>query len=150
MLKLWLCSSAGRVLQGNAMPVTVFLQHAITLPTAERRDPMNDIHMGECAERCAEEFRISRAEQDDHAIESHRRAGQAARAGITAQALLEPVNLCIRALGSWVGQHVLVKPRALASLPRHFLRPSGLCLAGSVLAKWPHTSMNWSAGLICL
>ena len=62
----------------------------IMLHGAERRDQMNDIHMGECAERCAEEFGISRAEQDDHALESHRRAGQAARAGITAQARPAP------------------------------------------------------------
>ena len=52
------------------------------------RDQMNDVHMGECAERCADEFAISRQEQDDHALESHRRAGQAACAGITAEARL--------------------------------------------------------------
>ena len=49
------------------------------------RDPTHNIHMGECAERCAEEFGISRAEQDEHALESHRRAGEAARMGITAE-----------------------------------------------------------------
>jgi acetyl-CoA acetyltransferase len=52
---------------------------------APGRDPTHNIHMGECAERCADEFGISRAEQDDHALESHRRAGEAARAGLTAE-----------------------------------------------------------------
>lgn len=50
-----------------------------------RRDPTNDIHMGECAERCAEEHGFTRRDQDDHALESHRRAGEAARAGFTAE-----------------------------------------------------------------
>ncbi|KAK9845383.1 hypothetical protein WJX81_005183 [Elliptochloris bilobata] len=55
-------------------------------------DHMNDVHMGECAERCAEEYGISRREQDDHALESHRRAGQATRAGITAEEIV-PVDV---------------------------------------------------------
>lgn len=40
-------------------------------------DAYHDIHMGECAERCADAHGISRAEQDAHAIESARRATEA-------------------------------------------------------------------------
>ena len=40
-----------------------------------------DTHMGIAAERVAEKFSIARAEQDGHALESHRRAVEATRAG---------------------------------------------------------------------
>jgi acetyl-CoA C-acetyltransferase len=40
-----------------------------------------DTHMGIAAERVAEKFSIARAEQDAHALESHRRAAEATRAG---------------------------------------------------------------------
>ena len=46
-------------------------------------DPYNDVHMGTCADRCAQEHRISRTEQDAHAIESHRRAQRAHEAGFS-------------------------------------------------------------------
>ncbi len=41
-------------------------------------DAYNNIHMGECAERCADTYKITRAAQDAHAIECHRRACAAA------------------------------------------------------------------------
>jgi len=37
-------------------------------------DPHGDLHMGSCAERCAEHFDISRETQDQHAAESWKRA----------------------------------------------------------------------------
>jgi acetyl-CoA C-acetyltransferase len=40
-----------------------------------------DTHMGIAAERVAENFSITRSEQDAHALESHRRAVEATRAG---------------------------------------------------------------------
>jgi acetyl-CoA C-acetyltransferase len=44
-------------------------------------DPYNDFHMGLCAEECASMHKISRAEQDAHALESYRRARAATEAG---------------------------------------------------------------------
>jgi acetyl-CoA C-acetyltransferase len=44
-------------------------------------DVYNDFHMGEAAELCAEEFRISRKEQDEFAATSYRRAQAAQRDG---------------------------------------------------------------------
>ncbi|HXG52784.1 MAG TPA: acetyl-CoA C-acetyltransferase [candidate division Zixibacteria bacterium] len=44
-------------------------------------DVYNDFHMGEAAERCAEEFNISRAEQDEFAIASYTRAQSAQEQG---------------------------------------------------------------------
>eukprot|EP00803_Ostreobium_quekettii_P006547 evm.model.scf_589.6 EVM.evm.TU.scf_589.6 scf_589:30137-41793(+) len=40
-------------------------------------DPHNDVHMGACAEACAERYGISREQQDDMAISSFRRALEA-------------------------------------------------------------------------
>lgn len=45
-------------------------------------DVYNDYHMGSAAELCAEECHIGRAEQDEYAIESYRRAQWAQREGI--------------------------------------------------------------------
>ncbi|GLI61073.1 hypothetical protein VaNZ11_003338 [Volvox africanus] len=47
-------------------------------------DPYSNIHMGSCAELCAERFGVSRQQQDEHALQSHRRAAAAAAAGYTA------------------------------------------------------------------
>jgi acetyl-CoA C-acetyltransferase len=44
-------------------------------------DPYNDIHMGNCAELCAAEYELSRADQDAFALESYRRAREAAEGG---------------------------------------------------------------------
>ncbi len=44
-------------------------------------DPFHGIHMGVTAENVAKEYDISRAQQDDAALESHRRAQQAITAG---------------------------------------------------------------------
>ena len=45
------------------------------------RDPVSGMMMGETAEVLAEEFKISRSEQDEFAFESHQRAAQAVRSG---------------------------------------------------------------------
>jgi len=44
-------------------------------------DAYGNVHMGECAELCAREHQISRADQDAYAAESYRRARQAAADG---------------------------------------------------------------------
>ncbi|HEX7624092.1 MAG TPA: acetyl-CoA C-acyltransferase, partial [Anaeromyxobacteraceae bacterium] len=44
-------------------------------------DPYDRVHMGVCAEACAQSQDISRAQQDEYAIESTRRAAEAARSG---------------------------------------------------------------------
>jgi acetyl-CoA C-acetyltransferase len=45
-------------------------------------DPYNDIHMGSCAEMCAESMKISRAMQDEYAQESTQRAIRAQKEGL--------------------------------------------------------------------
>jgi acetyl-CoA C-acetyltransferase len=44
-------------------------------------DPYNDLHMGNCAELCAREYGLSRADQDAFAVESYRRARAATESG---------------------------------------------------------------------
>jgi len=44
-------------------------------------DPYNDIHMGNCAEKCAEKYAFTREEQDAYAIESFKRANAAQQEG---------------------------------------------------------------------
>lgn len=46
-------------------------------------DPYNDLHMGNCAELCASEYKIGREEQDAYSQESYRRAREAAESGTT-------------------------------------------------------------------
>ncbi|KAJ3038901.1 erg10, acetyl-CoA C-acetyltransferase [Rhizophlyctis rosea] len=50
---------------------------ALKLPTLQSL-----IHMGTCAEETAAEYGITREEQDKHAIESYRRAGEAWKSGL--------------------------------------------------------------------
>eukprot|EP00921_Rhytidocystis_pertsovi_P004157 GHVQ01007197.1.p1 GENE.GHVQ01007197.1~~GHVQ01007197.1.p1 ORF type:complete len:475 (-),score=52.77 GHVQ01007197.1:2443-3867(-) len=45
-------------------------------------DPYNDIHMGKCTEKTAKDLGISRASQDEYAIESYRRATEAWKSGV--------------------------------------------------------------------
>ena len=51
-------------------------------------DVYNDTHMGNCAEMCAEEFSLSREDQDSFAIESYKRANQAIASGAFKNCLL--------------------------------------------------------------
>jgi acetyl-CoA C-acetyltransferase len=57
-------------------------------------DVDNDFHMGMGAELCAEEFKISRAEQDDFAAQSYHRASMVQRGGEFAQEIvpIKPAN----------------------------------------------------------
>ena len=45
-------------------------------------DVYNDQHMGMCAEKCSQDYSISREEQDAYAIESYKRAQQAVASGV--------------------------------------------------------------------
>lgn len=44
-------------------------------------DPYNDLHMGNCAEKCAEKYSFTREEQDAYAIRSFERANAAQKEG---------------------------------------------------------------------
>jgi len=52
-------------------------------------DPYGDMHMGICAEICAEKFKISREEQDEYAVQSYKRALSAMENGIFADEIVE-------------------------------------------------------------
>jgi acetyl-CoA C-acetyltransferase len=55
-------------------------------------DPYNDMHMGMCGEKCAADFKFSRAAQDEYAMESTRRA-QKAQAEGAFKAEIVPVEI---------------------------------------------------------
>ncbi len=55
-------------------------------------DPYGNVHMGTCGDRCAAEYKVTRAEQDDFAKESFRRALAAQREGLF-DAEIEPVSV---------------------------------------------------------
>ena len=55
-------------------------------------DPFNDIHMGVTAENLAESHDISREEQDEFSVESHKRAARAHEAGLFDEQIV-PVEL---------------------------------------------------------
>lgn len=55
-------------------------------------DPYDDVHMGNCAELCAREYRFSREEQDAFARESYRRAREAQESGRAASEIV-PVEV---------------------------------------------------------
>jgi acetyl-CoA C-acetyltransferase len=55
-------------------------------------DPYNNLHMGSCAERCAEKFAFTREQQDAYAAESFRRANAAQKDGRLGQEIT-PVEI---------------------------------------------------------
>ena len=55
-------------------------------------DPYNNIHMGNCAEKCAAKYAFTREQQDAYAIESFRRANAAQASGSFAQEIT-PVEI---------------------------------------------------------
>ena len=55
-------------------------------------DPYNDVHMGNCAEICAAEYKVSREEQDAYSLESYRRAQEATEKGLFAEEIV-PVTV---------------------------------------------------------
>ena len=85
------------------------------------------IHQGESAERMAERWDISRAELDEFAAESHRRAARAAKQGCHQELLpvvgLDPHNQPIP-LTADEGIRPVLDPAKMAALPTIF-RPGG-------------------------
>src|SRR5574343_1720121 len=55
-------------------------------------DPYNNVHMGNCAEKCAAKYSFTREQQDAFAIESFKRANAAQQAGKFA-AEITPVEI---------------------------------------------------------
>jgi acetyl-CoA C-acetyltransferase len=55
-------------------------------------DPYNNVHMGNCGDACAKEYKFSREEQDEFAKESYRRALAAQKEGMF-DAEIEPVSV---------------------------------------------------------
>ena len=55
-------------------------------------DPYGDLHMGNCAETCAAEYKFSREEQDAYSAESYRRAREATEKGLFAEEIV-PVQI---------------------------------------------------------
>ena len=55
-------------------------------------DPYNDLHMGNCAEQCAQKYAFTREQQDAYASESFRRANAAQESGAFAQEIT-PVEI---------------------------------------------------------
>lgn len=55
-------------------------------------DVYNKVHMGNCADQCAEKYKISREEQDEFAIESYNKAKYASNNGLFKQEIVK-VNI---------------------------------------------------------
>lgn len=55
-------------------------------------DPYNDVHMGNCAEICVSEYKLTREEQDAFSVESYRRAREASEKGLFAEEIV-PVKI---------------------------------------------------------
>lgn len=98
-------------------------------------DPHVDQHMGQCAESCAQKYGISRSQQDDHALETFRRADEAAMSGATGMEVT-PVQVPGKqgAMPSSVMTDealLKVKPDKLRSLPPAFVMEGGTVTAGN-------------------
>jgi acetyl-CoA C-acetyltransferase len=55
-------------------------------------DPYGDVHMGNCAELCAAEYKLSREAQDAYSVESYRRSREATEKGLFAEEIV-PVSI---------------------------------------------------------
>lgn len=55
-------------------------------------DPYGDVHMGNCAELCAAEYKLDRAGQDAYSLESYRRSREATEKGLFAEEIV-PVQV---------------------------------------------------------
>jgi acetyl-CoA C-acetyltransferase len=96
-------------------------------------DPFNDIHMGVTAENLAESHSISREEQDEFSVESHRRAARAQEEGVFDEEIV-PVELKSKKGTSEFGKDEHVRPDAslegMAKLKPVF-KPDGTVTAGN-------------------
>ncbi len=97
-------------------------------------DPFNSIHMGVTAENLAESHSISREEQDEFAVESHRRAAAAIEAGrFDDEVVPVPIKVKREDKEFRVDEHV--RPDAtvesLGKLPTVFKKEGGTVTAGN-------------------
>src|SRR3954447_16129080 len=96
-------------------------------------DPFNDIHMGVTAENLAESHSISRSEQDEFSVESHRRAARAQEEGLFDEEIV-PVELQSKKGTSEFTKDEHVRPDAtvetMAKLKPVF-KPDGTVTAGN-------------------
>ena len=51
-------------------------------------DPYGDVHMGNCAELCAAEYKLDREGQDAYSLESYRRSREATEKGLFAEEIV--------------------------------------------------------------
>lgn len=98
-------------------------------------DPHLDQHMGKCAESCAQAYGITRAQQDDHALETFRRATEAAMSGATGMEVT-PVQVPAQQRGDFIqvmtDETLLkVKPDKLRNLAPAFVQDGGTVTAGN-------------------
>jgi acetyl-CoA C-acetyltransferase len=96
-------------------------------------DPFNDIHMGVTAENLAESHSISRDDQDEFSVESHRRAARAQEQGLFDEEIV-PVELKSKKGTSEFTQDEHVRPEAsmetMGKLKPVF-KPDGTVTAGN-------------------
>ena len=96
-------------------------------------DPFNDIHMGVTAENLAESHSISREDQDEFSVESHRRAARAQEEGVFDEEIV-PVELKSKKGTSEFTKDEHVRPDAsvegMAKLKPVF-KPDGTVTAGN-------------------
>jgi acetyl-CoA C-acetyltransferase len=96
-------------------------------------DPFNDIHMGVTAENLAESHSISRSDQDEFSVESHRRAARAQEEGVFDEEIV-PVELESKKGPTEFTQDEHVRPEAsmetMGKLKPVF-KPDGTVTAGN-------------------
>ncbi len=96
-------------------------------------DPFNDIHMGVTAENLAESHSISRSDQDEFSVESHRRAARAQEEGVFDEEIV-PVELKSKEGPTEFTQDEHVRPEAsmetMGKLKPVF-KPDGTVTAGN-------------------
>ena len=97
-------------------------------------DPYNDMHMGMCGEKCAADFKFSRASQDEYAMESTRRA-QKAQAEGAFKAEIVPVEIVDRKGNKTVVADdegpKLAKPDKISSLKASFKKDGTITAANA-------------------
>jgi acetyl-CoA C-acetyltransferase len=123
---MWLSQGRWGSKMGPA-PVVDPVQGALT-------DPFHDIKMGVTAENLAERMSISREEQDTFAVESHRRASEAQKAG-RFDGEIVPVEVRVKrdVVAFDRDEHIRhdVDQAAMAELPAIFKREGGTVTAGN-------------------
>jgi acetyl-CoA C-acetyltransferase len=96
-------------------------------------DPYGQMHMGICAEHCAETQGISRSQQDEYALESTRRAVEAQKAGLF-RAEIVPVEMAGKKESTLVSDDEgpkLAKPEKIASLKPAFKKDGTVTAANA-------------------